>query len=116
MRDLIFNIELTSKCNYKCLTCPHGTLHDAFKLQDMTKYTFDILIKRIKHAASQYRIKEIINSGYGETFLCKDLQYFFNQYKSLKGYIYNNKIWTFNKKFNFFNNFYSNFTFYFQAF
>lgn len=86
-KDLIFNIELTSKCNYLCSICPHRYFNLSNKNIEIK--TFIKIIERLLEAGKYFKIREIINSGYGETFLHNNLKKIFSIYKEFKTQFYN---------------------------
>jgi len=81
-KDLIFNIELTSKCNYLCSICPHR--YYQFSNKNIEIKTFIKFTERLLEAGKDFKIREIINSGYGETFLHDNLKLLFFIYKDFK--------------------------------
>ncbi len=87
--EQIINIELTSYCNRKCIVCPQGNTPCKIKHKHMTMKTFDLFLKRIKKFYEQgNKIKEIINSGYGESILHPKLKEIFEKYQKLKKELY----------------------------
>ncbi|MCD6404980.1 MAG: radical SAM protein [Planctomycetes bacterium] len=85
MRQTLVNIELTSYCNRKCITCPQGNPDSGIHRQDMSMETLDVFLRRVEEARGEgLFIKEIINSGYGETFMHKKLDEAFSRYADFK--------------------------------
>jgi MoaA/NifB/PqqE/SkfB family radical SAM enzyme len=85
MKQVVINLELTSRCNYRCVVCPQGNRKNGIVKKDMSLQNFDIFLDRVKEAfKKEIIIREIINSGYGETFLHNNLEHILARYVSLK--------------------------------
>ena len=66
MKQAVINLELTGRCNRRCIVCPHGSENEIVK-KDISLEDFEIFLKRAEEAKKQNLfIREIINSGYGE--------------------------------------------------
>ena len=76
------NVELTKRCNARCITCPRKAIK---KIGDMKLSVFRILLNRIWQ--DRGKISMVNLSGYGESILYKD---FFKILKLIKEF--NNKL------------------------
>ena len=73
------HIEVTSRCNFKCITCKHGFVDYG---NDMPKSVMDVVIEELLPSAS-----EIEMQGTGESLLASDFKRLFDatkQYPSIK--------------------------------
>lgn len=70
MRELVINLETTSRCNRKCTVCPQAVNESGLVKKDMSVELVDLLLKRVVEARRQgIVIREISNAGYGETYV-----------------------------------------------
>lgn len=91
LQKKVINLETTSICNRKCIVCPQGDKSNKLIRKDMSLKDLDKLLERIKEAYNDgIFVREIINAGYGETFLHKNLKDVFEKYKNLKDYFKEN--------------------------
>jgi len=82
MKDIIINLELTSRCNRKCIVCPQGNPDTGIVRKDMSLDGFKRVLGRIEEAADQgLFVREIINSGYGESVLHREFSAIMDMYK-----------------------------------
>ncbi len=85
MKQAIINLELTSACNRKCIVCPQGNKNSKIIKNDISIGDFDAFLKRVKESSEDgLHIREIINSGYGESLLHKKLDTILKKYSLLK--------------------------------
>lgn len=81
MRETVINLELTSVCNRRCATCPQGNPNHGIEHADMDLDTLSVFLDRVDRSMEHgLFIREIINSGYGETFLHRRLPKAFEAY------------------------------------
>lgn len=70
MREFVINLETTSRCNRKCIVCPQAFEDSGLVRKDMSLDLLDVLLQRVLEAQEKgFVIREIINAGYGETFI-----------------------------------------------
>ncbi|MFZ4764593.1 MAG: hypothetical protein ACOYMN_06525 [Roseimicrobium sp.] len=70
MRELVINLETTSRCNRKCVVCPQAFEDSGLVKKDMSLELLDLLLNRVREAQGEgLVVREIINAGYGETVI-----------------------------------------------
>jgi len=72
----LIDIELTNKCNFKCLMCPTGTKMSKRKQGTMSREIFDKIATEIKQYKTPVRF-----SRWGEPLLHPDLIFFIQEFK-----------------------------------
>jgi len=85
MRALMINLETTSRCNRKCIVCPQAFEDSGLVTKDMSLDIFDLLLQRVLEALREgVKVREIINAGYGETFIHAKFQDVCERYVGFK--------------------------------
>ena len=85
MRGLMINLETTSRCNRKCIVCPQAFEDSGLVTKDMSLDLLDLLLKRVLEALREgVAVREIINAGYGETFIHAKFQEVCERYAGFK--------------------------------
>lgn len=70
MKQFVVNLELTSRCNRKCIVCPQGDPDFVMTRRDMPLEDLGRFLCRASEAAEEgWFVRETINAGYGEPFL-----------------------------------------------
>ena len=70
MRELVINLETTSRCNRRCTVCPQSVDESGLVKKDMSVELVELLLQRVREAQAEgIIIREISSAGYGETFV-----------------------------------------------
>lgn len=84
-REIVVNLELTSRCNRRCIVCPQGDPDFAMVRKDMTIEDLETFLQRIEEGAEAgLFVREIINAGYGESFIAKTFDAAFGRLAEFK--------------------------------
>ena len=71
-KDIIIQIEPTTRCNHNCSYCPRYAIPDSRTFGDITPKMSDLLVKRFKETPREYNTLVSV-SGFGEPTLYPDL-------------------------------------------
>ncbi len=81
LKQTVINLELTGRCNRRCIVCPQADPESEIPRVDMSLEDHQLFLDRVDEAMRHgLFVREIINAGYGETFIHAQLDAVFALY------------------------------------